>query len=513
MGPSNVLNRIPNPVVSFGVFEADERSGELRKNGVKIRIQDLPFRALKLFLSRPNEVVTREEFRHALWPDDVFVDFDGAITGAIKRLRQTLGDAADNPVFIETVDRRGYRWIAPTHIPEAAIKEAVEPAKGAAPAPVRAWRRWKLVFMLPALAVLFVVWIARPSHRSAKADTKAQARSTSTTGGDLPLHAANREAEDFYLKGRFYWNERTPESLNQAVDAFTQAIVHDPNYAPAYVGLADCYNLLREYTVMPASEAYPRAFAAAKKAVELDDRSSEAHASLAFVSFFGMWDVDAAGREFRRAIELDPNNGIAHHWYATYLTSLRRFPESLVEIERARTLDPNSSSILADKGAILETSGRVEEGVTLLKQLEENEPNSVSVHRYLKYIYLKNGEYREYLLESRKEAELTHDGAGLAVADAAEKAFAVGGGRGMLEILRREQKKLYDRGDFPPYVLAETCALLGNKTEALQYLKIAYSKHSDRVAEIEANPAFEDLHGEPAFRQLLEEVGLPPIGR
>jgi tetratricopeptide (TPR) repeat protein len=103
-------------------------------------------------------------------------------------------------------------------------------------------------------------------------------------------HAANREAEDYYLKGRFYWNKRTPESLNQAVDSFTQAIVNDPNYSDAYVGLADCYNLLREYTMMPATEAYPRALAAAKKAVELNDRSSAAHASLAFVSFYGMWD-------------------------------------------------------------------------------------------------------------------------------------------------------------------------------------------------------------------------------
>ncbi len=112
--PINSLNRTP-AVILFGVFEADLRLDELRKNGVKIRIQDLPFRALKLLLSRPNEVVTREEFRQALWPDDVFVDFDLGIRSAIKRLRDALGDSADNPIFIQTIDRRGYRWIAPTH--------------------------------------------------------------------------------------------------------------------------------------------------------------------------------------------------------------------------------------------------------------------------------------------------------------------------------------------------------------------------------------------------------------
>jgi DNA-binding winged helix-turn-helix (wHTH) protein/TolB-like protein/tetratricopeptide (TPR) repeat protein len=118
--PVNSLYRTPNTVVLFGVFEADLRSGELRKNGVKIRIQDLPFRALKLLLSRPNELITREEFRQALWPGDVFVDFDLGIRSAIKRLRDALGDSAENPIFVETVDRHGYRWIAPTHVSEAA---------------------------------------------------------------------------------------------------------------------------------------------------------------------------------------------------------------------------------------------------------------------------------------------------------------------------------------------------------------------------------------------------------
>src|SRR5580704_12072341 len=113
--PANSLKRAPNTVVLFGVFEADLRSDELRRNGVKIRIQDLPFRALKLLLSRPNEVITREEFRQTLWPGDVFVDFDLGIRSAIKRLRDALGDSAENPIFVETVDRRGYRWIAPTH--------------------------------------------------------------------------------------------------------------------------------------------------------------------------------------------------------------------------------------------------------------------------------------------------------------------------------------------------------------------------------------------------------------
>src|SRR6202050_1727741 len=122
--PLDSLNRAPNTNVLFGVFEADLRAEELRKNGAKVKIQDLPFRALKLLLSRPNEVITREEFRQTLWPGDVFVDFDLGIRSAIKRLRDALEDSAENPIFVETVDRRGYRWIAPTHIEPSAEVEA-----------------------------------------------------------------------------------------------------------------------------------------------------------------------------------------------------------------------------------------------------------------------------------------------------------------------------------------------------------------------------------------------------
>jgi DNA-binding winged helix-turn-helix (wHTH) protein/TolB-like protein len=177
--PANSLNRTPKTVVLFGVFEADLRSDELRKNGVKIRIQDLPFRALKLLLRRPNEVITREEFRQALWPGDVFVDFDLGIRSAIKRLRDALGDSAENPIFVETVDRRGYRWIAPTHVSEAASAtgatsaepEESDAASGAnesaveTPAPDSATptTRIKRTVWIAALAIVMAVVLLRGS--------------------------------------------------------------------------------------------------------------------------------------------------------------------------------------------------------------------------------------------------------------------------------------------------------------------------------------------------------------
>jgi tetratricopeptide (TPR) repeat protein len=277
------------------------------------------------------------------------------------------------------------------------------------------------------------------------------------------------------------------------------------------IGLADSYNLLREYTVMPSSEAYPRALSAARKAVELDEQSSEAHASLAFVSFFGMWDATTADREFKRAIALNPNNALAHHWYATYLSCLRRHPESLTEIERAQALDPASKSILADKGSLLFNADRQPEATALLKQMEENEPDFISPHRYLKGIYLQTGDYPHYLIEARQEAGLMHDNSALTIADATEKGFVAGGGQGLLEALWLQEKTLYDRGLFSPYNLAQTCAMMGKKREALQYLKIAYDQHVDGVSEMEAGHVFDKLHDEPAFRRMLADVGLPPL--
>jgi DNA-binding winged helix-turn-helix (wHTH) protein/tetratricopeptide (TPR) repeat protein len=509
----------PLALVRFGVFEADVRAGELRRNGVKVRLQDLPFRALALLLIRPGEVITREEFRQALWPPDVFVDFEQGISSAVMRLRDALGDSADNPIFIETIERRGYRWIGPVQrvelFPEESRKEESQkkevpgnpPAPAALPLPVpKPSRWWKLIFVIPVLALLFAVWMFRPGFRNAKASAKA-----ASLGARRLRQPANREAEDSYLKGQFYWNKRTPESLHQAVDAFNQAIARDPNYSDAYVGLADCYNLLREFSAMPGNEAYFKAFAAAKKAVELDPQSSEAHTSLAFVTFFGMWDAAGAEKEFRRAIELDQNNAKAHHWYATFLHALNRHDQALSEIEIARKLTPDSPSILADKGDLLWTAGHHEEALQLLKQLEAADPDFVSPHRYLSFAYFETNDYPSYIAEFKKDALLTHDAAQSAVAEAAARGFAEGGKRGMFEAELSEQKNLYGQGKLSPYWPAQTEARLGNTQESLKYLSICIRSHDDLTLNLEGDQGFASLHHNPAFEQLLANVGLPPI--
>jgi DNA-binding winged helix-turn-helix (wHTH) protein/Tfp pilus assembly protein PilF len=504
-------------ILRFGVFEADLRSGELRKNGAKVKIQDLPFRALKLLLSRPNEILTREELRRALWPEDVFVDFDHGISSAINRLRDALGDSAENPIFVETVERKGYRWIAPVHStvarlqPAGPVMEEVGEEISHAPnedriAPPAPAVGTNLVWAIPLVALILAAWIFRPGAHPVRAGAPRGAALASASGVVPGLRPANAEAEDFYLKGRFYWNKRTPDGLTKAVDFFTQSIVHDPSYAKAYVGLADCYNLLREYTMMPASEAYPRALAAAKKAVELDDNSSEAHTSLAFASFYGMWDAATADREFRRAIQLDPKNATAHHWYATYLMTLGRYPEALVEIDRARALDPSSAAILADKGDILLTAGKRQEGINLLRQMEATDPNFISPHRYLKGAYFAGNENAEFIAEARQEATLLKDPVGLAIAGAAQQGLATGGRDGMLRSMQAAEKKFYEQGKFSAFALAETSALMGDQQAALTYLQAAVDRHDQDLVALKGDVAFSALHDQPAFRAILVRV-------
>ena len=323
-------------------------------------------------------------------------------------------------------------------------------------------------------------------------------------------HEPNPEARDLYLQGRYYWNRRTPADLGQAVDSFTQAIVKDPAYAPAYIGLADCYNLLREFGAMPAKDAFPRALAAAQRAVALDPSSAEAHTSLAFATFYWNWDGIAAEREFKRAIELDPNFARAHHWYATFLSAVGRFPEALDQIEQARTLDPSSTALLADKGWLLYLSGKTDEGVALLKQVETSEPSLSSTHGYLSEIAYEEADYPTFIAERKLYAALRNDEAALAIAQAAEVGLATSGEQGLRESKLRVEKVYFQRDQVAAYEVANTAAMLGQKQEALHYLQAAYDGRDIALLAYRGSRVFlrtfADFRGDPTFIRILADV-------
>jgi tetratricopeptide (TPR) repeat protein len=357
------------------------------------------------------------------------------------------------------------------------------------------------------IASLFPASLSRPSALAEKANSPSSSHGLSDPRVSAP---ASPEALDLYLKGRYEWSKRSPASLNKAVDYFTQSIVRDPNYAPAYAGLADTYNLLREYSSMPASEAYPRAIAAARKAVELDGSLADAHRSLAFASFYWNWDFRGGEKEFKRAIELNPNDAVAHHWYGTALDTIGRYPESLAELERARQLDPTSASIVADMGLVLYHSGKTDESLALLSQIESADPNFLSPHSYLARIALSRGNYPVYLTESKRAAELKHDTVALEIATAAKRGFDSGGEKALLENILRVQKKYYDQKLLPGIALADICAKLGKKDEAFTYLQTDIERHDPAILGLVTDPFFVQLHSDSPYQKLASEVGFPP---
>ncbi|HTW32016.1 MAG TPA: tetratricopeptide repeat protein [Candidatus Sulfotelmatobacter sp.] len=363
--------------------------------------------------------------------------------------------------------------------PAVAANPAVHPTTAPSrfqPARLAAW----IVPLLFAAAVIFYISFGHDSfHARAFAGR----------------HESSAEAQDLYLKGRYFWDRRTPEDLNKAIDYFTQAIVKDPSSAQAYVGLADCYNLLREFGAMPPNEAYPRAISAAQRAVDLDDSSAEAHLSLAFGSFWWSWRGVTAEREFRRAIELDPKLVRGHHWYATYLMGVHRYAEGLDQIQQAQRLDPSSAAILADKGIMLWSAGRRSEGQALLEQVAASEPTLSSTHDYLGRIAWQQKNYVKALAEFRRFAELRNDRDGLALADAREKGFAAGGLTGLYQEELPLEKQLVDRGSGSAYELATAYAALGQRQDALRYLQLSFDRHEaamlfgDPIPELENDPA------------------------
>ncbi len=363
----------------------------------------------------------------------------------------------------------------------------------------RSWKR-TLAWVLPLMVLAGFLLYLSVGHREFR------------FGKALAAHRQpDATAQDLYLRGRFYFEKRTPGDLNTAVDAFTQAIVHDPAYAQAYVGLADSYSLLREYGSMPTLEAEQRARAAAQRAVDLDPGLAEAHTSLAFAEFWGFLDATDADREFRRAIELDPKMARAHHWYATFLVEVLRYEESVAEIERARQLDPGSKAILADKGLLLMDAGHPDEALTLLKQMEADDPSFQSVHRYLGIVYWEGGDYKTALQEYRTFASLRGQDKELQDIEAQQQVLQTGGVQALFKHRLETALRQYEHENGSGFNVASAYGYLHQRDEAMKYLKLAKQSHDINLADAEIARELNFLHSDPEFRKLVTDVGLPAL--
>jgi len=642
----------PTSVVRFGTYEVSLQSGEVRKAGLRIRVQQQPMKLLEILLERPGEVVTREELRSRVWPSESFGDFDQALNIAVGKLRSAFGDSAENPRFIETLQKRGYRFIADVSVvnadarqkrPESADgdltatgardrdnddnnKDKLQGA-GLAVAPKRRLRRplrvivalalilfLPILFVLPfrsrgrapagirSLAVLpldnlsgdasqnyfadgmtdelitdlaqisalriisrtsVMVYkgarkplpqIARElnvdavvegtvlrsgdrvritaqlidgstdkhlwsqSYEGDLRDTLAlQNRVASAIADQIRINltpqeqaalknvkVVNPEAYESYLKGRYFWNKRTADGLKVALAYFNQAIEEDPKYAQAYSGLADTYALLGDwgYAVLAPRQAYPKAKAAANKALELDNTLGEAHTSLAFVFDVYDWDWESAEREFRRAIELNPGYATAHHWYAWHLSEMGRNSEAIAEMRKAENLDPLSLIISANMAEIFLVAHLNDDAIQQSRRTVNMDSNFAVAHYELGQAFVQEHSYSEAITEFRKAVELS--GGGIPFRSNLAYAYALSN---QIDEAVKILNDLKTRSTRDASEIALMYVGLGEKDQAMKWLETAYAEHFN--PSILVRPAFDPLRSDPRFQDLVHRIGLP----
>ena len=606
----------------FDVFQVDLRSGELRKQGHRVKLQEQPFQVLAMLLERPGEVVTREELRQPLWPADTFVDFDHGLNIAINKLREALGDSADTPRFIETLPRRGYRFIAPVQgvRPASAGRRTVRPLvlgalgvvtlalvlvglnvgglrtrllRGTTVPPIQSLAVLplenlsgdpgqeyfadgmtdELITDLAQISTVRV--ISRTSvmrYKGARTPLQEIARqlnvdavvegTVARSGNRVRVRAQlirvaddrhlwaesfERELQDVlalqsevasaiarqvqvklmmpqghrgsvgpikpaayeaYLKGRYSWNKRNEAGLQEGIEQFQQAIATDPGYAPAYSGLADSYTTLGYFSYLSPEESFPRARAAAAKALELDPTLAEAHASLAYAKFYYDWNWPEAEKEFKKAIALNPSYATAHHWYSVYLTAMGRPEEAMAEIRQAQQLDPLSLAIRTDIGFQLYYTRKYDEAIQQLKTTLEMNPNFPLAHLWLGRTYQQKRMYAEAITEFEQAGNVLRDWP----VTIAAIGYVQGKAQNKAEALKtlEKLKKLSEKRYVTAYAVALVYAGLDDKSQAFRWLNKGVEERTHWLVWLKLDPRWDDLRSDPRFEQLVRRVGLPP---
>ena len=316
------------------------------------------------------------------------------------------------------------------------------------------------------------------------------------------------EAYESYLRGRYYFSQRTEDALHKSIASFQQAIARDPAYAPAYSGLAEAYAMLGFRGGFPSKEALSAAKKAALKAIELDDALAEPHASLAFIAETYEWDWPGAEREYKQALELNPGYAQAHNWYGGYLTYTGRFNEGVAEAMRARELDPLSLPLNNALAGRLLAAGRYDEALRQVQTTLELDEHFAPAHQTLGWVYLHGGKQDDAIREFQNALEL----AGAADTDIQLDlgfAYAVSGRPGEARRILANLQQLNQQGIVPAASLATLHGALGESNEAFVWLEKAYQERDPQLTYLKAGRRFEPLREDPRFGQLVRRVGLP----
>ncbi len=320
-------------------------------------------------------------------------------------------------------------------------------------------------------------------------------------------HTENTEAYQLYLKGRYYWNKRTEEGVKKGIEYFQHAIEKDPGYALAYTGLADSYAVLGYYNYLPSKEAYPRAKAAATKALAIDDTLAEAHASLANTRYYD-WNWAQAERELMRAIELNPNYATAHHWYGLYFFEMGKFDRAIAELQRAQELDPLSLIIGTAMGRAFYNVRQYDQAIERLQKTLELDPNFGLAHTMSAQAYEQKGMHEEAITALRNALTLT--GGNPETLAALGHTYAKSGRRDKAMEILGQLHDLSKQRHVSSYDVAIIHVGLGDLDQAFAWLEKAYAERAPRLIWLNVDPIFDTLRSDPRFADLLRRLGLMP---
>jgi len=617
-------------VVRFGVFDVDMQARQLCKAGLRVKLQDQPFQVLAALLERPGEVVTREELRQRLWPADTFVDFDLSLNGALKKLRYALGDVADSPTFIETIPRRGYRFIAAVRPVTVDLVSRSGPAwAGGLSWPQAA--KMSLIALAAAAAILVVWRLDWRARSSAKTNSQTNTQSLAVlplenlsgdpsqdyfadgmtdelitnlgqigslrvisrtsvmqyrgvhkplpqiarelnvdtivegtvvrSGGQVRITAqliqasadkhlwaqsyerdlkdvlglqreianaiakhvgstlappqirlgsgrpTSPEVYESYLKGEYFLNRFTPDSIRKAADYFQEAIEKDPNYAPAYSKLAGCYQILAGMGAIPKKVAYPKAKVLVAKALELDPQFAAAHAVRGWSLLLYELDFATAGAELKRAVELNANGVEGHQGLGDYYATMGQLQESVLEVERARELDPLASIVNSDLCTMLFFARRYDEALAQCKANLDLDPNSVRALWFIGDVYAAKGMNSEAVSTFLQAMQL--GGAPPGMIAAAKTGARDSGLKGYWKALTPFLPENVANGNLEPFDAAVSYAYAGDADMALRSLERAVEARCYGITYLAVNPIFDELRSDPRFVSLLRRIGLP----
>jgi serine/threonine-protein kinase len=453
-------------IYRFGDFELSAETYELRRAGTPVHLEPRVFELLAYLLAHRRRVVPKEELLAQLWPAQHVSE--AALSGAVRDARRALGDKGVQDRWIQTVHGRGYRFAG----------EAVDPAG--------------------------------PDPRGAGAEAAAARAPANGTGGPLDEPPTRRVAdprfERLVLIGRRHWDKRTEAGLQAGASCFQQALEIDPLDPRAWVGLADCYNLLANHGFVDPTLARSRTVAAAERALALEPESTAAVRALATAAYLFDFDWERSERLFLQALGREPDDALSHYLYGALLGTIGRFDEGLAELRRSAELEPLMMHAPAACGWVLHRAGRSAEGVERLRRVLPLAPEIAQFHWWLGEALVETGDHdlaraslqRALRLGDRPSSVLAY------LAHAEGRAGRLSAARELLAELDQRASTGY----LPPYYRALVFAGLGERETALAELERAWNVRDTWLRDLKVDPSFASLRSDPRYRRLLELLGL-----